>query len=70
MALTKSLSFSLGRKRILISNNSGNLAEFSADFESFSPMKRHCGEEYQVEDQQVVEKSSLLESLPQEILVS
>lgn len=69
MALTKSLSFSLGRKRILIANNSCNIAEFSADFESFAPMKRRCGEKYQVEDEQLVEKSSLLESLPQEILI-
>ncbi|KAJ8434901.1 hypothetical protein Cgig2_003340 [Carnegiea gigantea] len=69
MALTKSLSFSLGRKRILIANNSCNVAEFSADFESFAPMKRRCGQKYQGEDEQLVEKSSLLESLPQEILI-
>ncbi|KAL2932020.1 Cytochrome b5-like protein [Bienertia sinuspersici] len=42
MALTKSLSFSLGRKRILIARNSSDLEQFCADYESFKPTKRHC----------------------------
>lgn len=70
MALTKSLSFSLGRKRVLISRNSCTLEEFVADFESLAPMKRRCGEQNDEQIEQVSRRnSSLLEALPQEILI-
>lgn len=72
MALTKSLSFSRGRKRVLISNNSCDLEQFCADFESFTPMKRrYCsGDDFFDEKFSVKTSASLLEALPQEILVS
>ncbi|KAK9714765.1 hypothetical protein RND81_06G118200 [Saponaria officinalis] len=70
MALTKSLSFSLGRKRILISNNSCDLEHFCADFECFTPLKKLCSQEIHVEDEFSTKCStSLLEALPQELLI-
>ncbi|KMT04495.1 hypothetical protein BVRB_8g181610 [Beta vulgaris subsp. vulgaris] len=71
MALTKSLSFSRGRKRVLISNNSCDLEQFCADFESFTPMKRrYCsGDDFFDEKFSVNTSASLLEALPQEILI-
>ncbi|KAJ8434112.1 hypothetical protein Cgig2_024230 [Carnegiea gigantea] len=68
MALTKSLSFSYGRKRILISNDSHNFEDFSANFE---PLKHT----YLEKEDEIrfnctnSSSSSPLESLPQEILI-
>lgn len=74
MALTKSLSFSLGRKRILISNNSCDVEQFCADFDAFSsPLKRRCSEGNAFFDEQFHHEESssisVLEALPQEILI-
>ncbi|KAH9611849.1 hypothetical protein KSS87_019528 [Heliosperma pusillum] len=72
MALTKSLSFSLGRKRILISNNSCDLQHFCDEFECFTPMKKLCAQEIQIpQDFTTVNLNSisLLEALPQELLI-
>ncbi|XP_021740444.1 F-box protein SKIP27-like [Chenopodium quinoa] len=76
MALTKSLSFSLGRKRILISNDSCDLEQFCADFEQYSPItKRQCyftssgDEDDETFRLKNANSNSLLEALPQEILI-
>ncbi|XP_074272138.1 F-box protein SKIP27 [Silene latifolia] len=74
MALTKSLSFSLGRKRILISNNSCDLQHFCDEFECFTPLKKLCSQEFDIQhDFSSVNLNSnsvsLLEALPQELLI-
>ncbi|KAH9623116.1 hypothetical protein KSS87_013695 [Heliosperma pusillum] len=62
MALTKSLSFSLRRKRVLISHNNNNN---NIDFNCFTPMKKKlCFPEIHHQS-----SSSLLEDLPQELLI-
>lgn len=71
MALTKSLSFSLRRKRIIVSDKNCDLEQFSADFEPFAPMKRRCDREEEGEIEQKLSGTNLspLEALPQEILI-
>ncbi|KAL9234108.1 hypothetical protein vseg_009014 [Gypsophila vaccaria] len=71
MALTKSMSFSYGRKRILITkNNSFELKHFCADFECcFTPLKKLCAHEIDEQFTTAKSSSSLLEALPQELLI-
>ncbi|XP_074267776.1 F-box protein SKIP27-like [Silene latifolia] len=68
MALTKSLSFSLRRKRVLISDNNNNSCSCKLINEQFcliTPMKKkRCFPEIHYQC-----SSSLLEDLPQELLI-
>ena len=69
MALTKSLSFSLKRKRVLIDNNSCNLELFGADYESYStPLKRFCSGDEQFFDEHISKETSTSSS-PREVHV-
>lgn len=64
----------LGRKRILISNAGDSSSSSSSDSSSevvcTTPLKRQCSEKIIALESETESEKSVLESLPQEILVS
>ncbi|KAL9243567.1 hypothetical protein vseg_017439 [Gypsophila vaccaria] len=67
MALTKSLSFSLRRKRVLISENNSDLEQFCGEFQCFTPMKKLCSSQNNLKNDSF--SINLLETLPLELLI-